>query len=166
MVECVSTAISGIRGGCFPDSPAIVADGSHGAPPATSTIPSGVGRLGKSTLHQQTADVGTAGSGHSRGGSKWTMTTRPWFLEIGYADRVTARAGTAGWRPAPGLRPCETQCWQCLLAYHGLLGQMDASPTRMRIARKLEQLADSALEGSWQKELRDKWRAAQSSCAS
>ena len=146
MDGCVSTVISGWCGTHFPDSPAIAADGSHGAPPATSTIPSGVGRLGKSTLHQQTADVGTAGSGHSRGGSKWTMTTRPWFLEIGYADRVTARAGTAG---------CETQCWRCLLAYHGLLGQMDASPTRLRIARKLEQLADSALEGSRQKELRD-----------
>ena len=42
---------------------------------------------------------------------------------------------------------------------------MDGSPVRARIARKLEQLADSALEGSWQKELKKKWRAAQSSCA-
>ena len=162
---CALTVISGWCGTHFPDSPAIAADGSHDAPPATSTTPSGAGRLGESTLRQRTADVETAGLFHSRG-SKSTMTTRPWFLEIGYADRVTARAGTAGWRPAPGLRPCETQCWRCLLAYHGLLGQMDASPTRLRIARKLEQLADSALEGSWQKELRDKWRAAQSSCAS
>ena len=153
MDECVSIAICGASGAHFPDSLAIVADGSHGAPPATFTTPSGAGRLGKSTLRQQTVDVETAGLFHSRG-LKSTMTTRPCSSDLTYVGHATARAGTAG---------CEAQC---LLAYHALLGQMDGSPTRLRIARKVEQLADSALEGSWQKELRDKWRAAQSSCAS
>ena len=152
MVECVLTAISGSRGDCFPDSLAIVADGFHGAPPATSTTPSGADRLGKSTLRQPTADVETAESGPSRG-SNWIMITRPCSSDRTCVGHATARAGTAG---------CEAQC---LLAYHALLDQMDGSPVRARIARKLEQLADSALEGSWQKELKKKWRAAQSSCA-
>ena len=142
MVECVSTAISGSRGGCFPDSPATAAGGSRGAPPATYTIPSGAGRLGKTTPRQPTADVETAGSGPSRG-SNWIMITKPCSSDRTCVGHATARGGTAG---------CDAQC---LLAYHALLGQMGGSPVRARIARKLEQLADSALEGSWQKKLRD-----------
>ena len=108
------------------------------------------------------ADVGTVGSGRSRC-LKFIISTTPWFLRAGSAEAATASPGTAG---------CEAQC---LLAYRALLGQMDGSPTRLKIARKVEQLAETAmalraappaLEGSWQKGLKDKWRAAQSSCAS
>ena len=153
MVECVSIVMGGTSGRCFPDSPAIVADGFHGAPPATSTTPSGAGRPGETTLRQPMVDVETAGSGQSRR-LNWIMTMRPCSSGAGSAEAATESPGTAG---------CEAQC---LLAYRALLGQMEDSPTRLKIARKVEQLADSALEGSWQKELRDKWRAAQSSCAS
>ena len=153
MDGCALTVISGWCGTHFPDSPATAAGGSRGAPPATFTIPSGAGRLVKTTPRQPTGGVETAGLFPSQV-SNWTTTTRPCSSDRTCVGHATARAGTAG---------CEAQC---LLAYHALLDQMDGSPVRARIARKLEQLADSALEGSWQKELKKKWRAAQSSCAS
>ena len=142
MVECVSIAMGGFPGAPFPDSLATAAGGSQGAPPATYTIPSGAGRLGKSTPRQPTGGVETAGLFPSQV-SNWTTTTRPCSSDRTYVGHATARGGTAG---------CDAQC---LLAYHALLGQMGGSPVRARIARKLEQLADSALEGSWQKKLRD-----------
>ena len=165
MEKFAAIACNGWYGMHIPLSQETEVEGLLDALHVIPTTAPGDERPEETTLRQQTADVETAGLFHSRG-LKSTMTTRPCSSDLTYVAHATERAGTAGWRPAPGLRPCETQCWRCLLAYHGLLGQMDASPTRLRIARKVEQLTDSALEGSWQKELRDKWRAAQSSCAS
>ena len=115
----------------------------EGLPDALHVIPTtapGDERPEETTLRQQTDDVGTAESGRSHPLNS-TMITRRWSSKTTYVGHATASPGTAG---------CEAQC---LLAYHALLDQMDGSPVRARIARKLEQLADSALEGSWQKKL-------------
>ena len=151
MEKYAAIACNGWYGMHIPLSQETEVEGLLDALHVIPTTAPGDERPEETTLRQQTADVETVGSGPSRR-LKFIICTTPCSLRAGSAEAATASPGTAG---------CEAQC---LLAYRALLGQMEDSPTRLKIARKVEQLAETAMEGSWQKGLKDKWQTARNSC--
>ena len=151
MERYAAIACNGWYGMHIPLSQETGVDGLPDALHVTVTTAPGDERPEETTPHQPMAGVGIVGSGPSRR-LNWTMATRPCSSDLTNAARVIGCPGTAG---------CEAQC---LLAYRALLGQMEDSPTRLKIARKVEQLAETAMEGSWQKGLKDKWQTARNSC--
>ena len=151
MEKYAAIACNGWYGVHIPLSLATGAEGLPDERPATFTTAPGDERPEETTPHQPMAGVAIVDSGPSRR-LNWTTATTPCSSGTGSAEAATASPGTAG---------CEAQC---LLAYRALLGQMEDSPTRLKIARKVEQLAETAMEGSWQKGLKDKWQTARNSC--
>ena len=151
MEKYAAIACNGWYGMHIPLSQETEVDGLPDALHVTVTTAPGDERPEETTPRQPMADVAIVGSGPSRR-LNWTTATTPCSSGAGSAEAATASPGTAG---------CEAQC---LLAYRALLGQMEDSPTRLKIARKVEQLAETAMEGSWQKGLKDKWQTARNSC--